>query len=292
MKEEFREHRFSDVARQQVELCDEIIEDYQAQGLRLTLRQLYYQLVRRNVIPNQERSYKNLGSLVSSARLAGLLDWDAIEDRVRRPIIWAEYAGPESFLQREMVYYRRERWADQPYYVELWVEKDALAGVLEPIASAYHVPLMVNRGYSSQSAMYAAAERFKDHPDQMHQLLYLGDHDPSGEDMVRDISDRLELFGAECTVEKVALTMSQIRKLKPLPQPAKKTDSRSAHYIEQHGSKSWELDALDPDLLAKMVRAALEAMVDRPLMDRVIVQEKREKEALFKAVKKLFPGKR
>jgi len=99
----------------------------------LTLRQLYYQLVSRNVIPNTEKSYKNLSTLVSDARLAGKMDWNAIEDRVRVPRMSSEWGSVSELVEDALAAYRRPRWAGQRNYVELWVEKDALAGVLLPL---------------------------------------------------------------------------------------------------------------------------------------------------------------
>ncbi len=195
MKQKFKEVRFRPDSLERISKCNEIVADYQEQGLRLSLRQLYYQLVSRNIIPNVERSYKNLSGLVSDARLAGLMDWDAIEDRVRVPRSQSEWDNIPDLVESALESYRLRRWNDQKNYVELWVEKDALAGVLAPIAEEYHITLMVNRGYSSQSAMYESGGRFRRNrattrargQKRSCYLLYLGDHDPSGEDMVRDI---------------------------------------------------------------------------------------------------------
>src|SRR5579883_1481282 len=200
--ERFRSKKFSPESSARITQCNAIIERYQEQGLRLTLRQLYYQLVSQAVIPNEERSYKNLGNLVSDARLAGLMDWDAIEDRVRVPRQPPQFDNLTDLVEAALNTYRLPRWEGQDNYVELWVENDALAGVLAPIARKYHVTLMVNRGYSSQSAMYESAKRFLD-ASGAPVLLYLGDHDPSGEDMVRDVRDRLSMFGVEVDVRKI-----------------------------------------------------------------------------------------
>ena len=158
--------------------CNQIISRYQAQGFRLTLRQLYYQLVTVNAIRNEERAYKSLGNLVSDGRLAGLIDWDAIEDRIRRPAVPSEWSDLRELVQSALYSYRLPRWKGQEAYVELWVEKDALAGVLQPLAQEFHVTMMVNRGYSSQSAMYEAYQRFLAHADLNCILLYLGDMTP------------------------------------------------------------------------------------------------------------------
>ncbi len=291
LKETFRETNFRQTSLVLIERCNEIIVDYLGQGLRLTLRQLYYQLVSANEIKNEEKSYKSLGSLVSDARLAGLMDWDAIEDRVRQPRKASEWDNIGSLVDSALYAYRLPRWADQEHYVELWVEKDALAGVLAPIANEYHVTMMVNRGYSSQSAMYESGKRYKDAQDDGKRLalFYLGDHDPSGEDMVRDVADRLEMFGVEdLDTRKLALTMTQIRQYNPPPNPAKVTDSRAKAYIEKHGESSWEVDALPPNVLAKLIRSALSSVIDMEKMKDIKDQEQLDKDRLRKAVSEIM----
>ncbi len=288
MKQRFKTCKFRPDSLERITVCNEIITDYQGQGLRLTLRQLYYQLVSRNVIPNVERSYKNLSTLVSDARLAGLMDWDAIEDRVRTPKKANDWENLASLAESALAAYRLPRWDGQRSYVELWVEKDALAGVLAPIASEFHITLMVNRGYSSQSAMYESAKRFMRDSVVQRVLLYLGDHDPSGEDMVRDVEDRLVMFGVKhLHVEKVALTMRQVEEYDPPPNPAKVSDPRAALYIEKHGDSSWEVDALPPEVLTEIITKKLEALVDRETMDEIIAQEELDKDKLRRAVRNL-----
>ncbi len=169
-------------------------------------------------------------------------------------------------------------------------EKDALAGVISPVAREYHVTLMVNRGYSSSSAMHEAAQRYlyacKETGKHPH-LLYLGDMDPSGEDMVRDVSARLSMFGVEnIEVRKVALTMPQVKHYAPPPNPAKMSDSRAKKYVEEHGKSSWEVDALPPPELGKLIRAELDQLVDRELMDKIMAQEDADKAYLRDVVSK------
>lgn len=283
----YKDVKFTPESLRRIEQCNEAIERYQEAGLRLTLRQLYYQLVTINAIPNEERSYRNLSRLVSDARLAGLVDWDAIEDRLRRPSVLSEWRTPYDLVQDAIAVYRRPRWDGQENYVELWVEKDALAGVLKPICNDTHITLMVNRGYSSISAMYESAQRYIDHEDKQTFLLYLGDHDPSGEDMVRDVADRLSIFGANPQVEKIALTMDQVRQYNPPPNPAKITDSRSPKYIAEHGHYSWEVDAIPPDALSIIVRNSIDELIDHDEMRRVIRQEAKDKARLLKAARKV-----
>jgi hypothetical protein len=286
-KEWFKDIKFKDESLLRIEKCNEIIDDYQSQGLRLTLRQLYYQLVTKNIILNLERSYKNLSTLVTDARMAGLMDWDAIEDRVRQPRVPQEFKDLKELVEAALHAYRLPRWEGQEHYVELWVEKDALAGVLAPIARRKHVTMMVNRGYSSASAMYESAKRFIENADKTCVLLYLGDHDPSGEDMVRDVQDRLRTFEGELVVRKIALTMDQVKKYAPPPNPAKVSDPRAAAYIEEHGTHSWEVDALPPNVLTRIIVTELGALVDETLMDEIIEREEEDKEELRLAVARL-----
>jgi hypothetical protein len=289
MKESFVSTNFSPDKLEQIERANEIIANYQAQGLKLTLRQLYYQHVVRNYITNEEKSYKRLGKLLSDARLAGLTDWDAIEDRVRVPVVPSQWDSLEDILESVYASFRLPRWENQSHYAELWVEKDALSGVLRPMAREFHVTMMVNKGYSSQSAMYEASKRFIEAEErgQTTRLFYLGDHDPSGEDMVRDIQDRLETFGSEVIVTKIALTMPQIVQYNPPPNPAKMSDSRADKYVAKHGAESWEVDALPPEALQDLIREALESVVDAAKMNAVMEREETEKKLLRKAVKNL-----
>lgn len=287
MRERFKNVNFKAESRERIDQANEIIAEYQAQGLTLTLRQLYYQFVSRNIIPNVERSYKNLSSLLNDARMAGLVDWSAIEDRVRVPRRASEWRSISDLVESAVEAFRLPRWADQDYYAELWVEKDALAGVLEPLGDEYHVTVMVNRGYSSASAMYDSSKRFIRKRDKSCVLFYLGDFDPSGEDMVRDIRDRLTTFEADVEVTKIALTQAQIDQYDPPPNPAKTSDPRAAEFIAKNGATSYEVDALPPDVLQSVIRKALDGVLDRALYDDVIEREEEGKAKLVKAAAKI-----
>lgn len=288
MKRAFKDINFKATTLDTIQKANGIIATYQEAGLRMTLRQLYYQFVTKNWLENTERSYKKLASIVSDGRLAGLIDWSAIEDRGRRPEAPPEFEDLKELTAAALNSYRLPRWEGQENCVELWVEKQALAGVLQPLASEFHVTLMVNKGYSSQSAMYEAARRFLGQRERSPVLLYLGDHDPSGEDMVRDIRERMEMFGVEgIDVRKVALTMAQIKKHQPPPNPAKTTDSRFERYAAKHGDESWEVDALPPEVLSDLIRNAFSSLVDMKMMDEVKEREEDDKERLREAVEKL-----
>ena len=269
-----------------VQQCIDIVDEYANQGLKLTLRQLYYQLVSRDLIVNEDKSYKNLGSVLAKARLAGYVDWEAIEDRGRQPDEPPEWTSLDSLVRGAISAYRLPRWDGQDQYCELWVEKEALAGVLEPMASKYHVTLMVNKGYSSLSAMYASGKRIlreTGHGEIPATVFYLGDLDPSGEDMVRDVRDRLLMFTdseVDLTVTKLALTPAQVEQYGPPPNPTKVTDSRAKKYIEIHGHECWEVDALDPTTLQRVISRAFDQVIDVELMDAIKDREEDGKQAL------------
>ena len=295
MKKRFREVNFRPASSVLIEKIETILNDYQSQGFCLTLRQLFYQLVSDAILPNTPKSYRALSSLVTDARMAGLLDWDAIEDRVRQPDTPSEFQDLAHLVRAAVHAYRLPRWRGQENYVELWVEKDALAGVLRPIARKYHITLMVNRGYSSASAMYESARRIVEGMEDRQRgvVIYLGDHDPSGEDMVRDVESRLETFGVDFfEVRKLALTMDQIDKYKPPPNPAKVQDPRADAYIKKFGNSSWELDALRPTTLTKIIEKEILTLVDMDLMQEVIDEEDEDKKALVAATEKIMKRKK
>jgi len=263
-----------------------ILDQAQADGFRLSLRQLYYQLVTSNAIANRQSEYKRLGEIIGRGRLAGFIDWSAIEDRGRVPRIPAAWDGPDDMLRAAAEQYRRDRWADQPYHVEVWVEKDALSGVLAPVCAEEHVRLVAARGYASLSAVYEAALRLREaYSEKDLAVLYLGDHDPSGLDMDRDLFSRLTQLTYELPiqVERIALTRPQIDEHDPPPNPAKLSDSRAGGYIAEHGLESWELDALDYNLLANLVRDAIRSYRDDARWDATLEREDAERESIEEA---------
>jgi hypothetical protein len=282
MKEQFREIRMNKANSERLVLINSIIEEYAEQGYTLTLRQLYYQLVSKNIIANKEREYKNLGTLLVKGRMAGIVDWENIEDRIRVPFIPYYVSGITNAIDDTIDQYRLDRMKNQDVYIELWVEKDAISGVMKRITSHYHINLMVNRGYSSASAMYDAYNRLQNKAEQGKEIviLYLGDHDPSGLDMIRDIKKRLTEFGAEPEVKHIAITTEQVREYKPPPNPAKLTDSRSGWYISKYGRSSWEVDALKPEILNKLVREAIEELIDIDRFKEMLEKEKKDKDDL------------
>ena len=254
---EYKAHNFRKQSRLLIDIANSIIAEYQADGYDLTLRQLYYQFVARGIIPNSQKEYDKLGVVVNKARLAGLIDWDAIIDRTRTTEGNAHFDGPGDILSAAADQYKLDTRATQETYIEVWVEKEALLGVIEPICRQLDVTYLACRGYFSQSAMYAAAQRMiaAESASKKTVVLHLGDHDPSGIDMTRDIQDRLyDIFCSEAEVKRIALTISQIKKYNPPPNPAKMSDTRAREYIAEYGTESWELDALPPNVIHTLIK--------------------------------------
>lgn len=261
----YKEIAFRSKSERQIEQANEIIAEYSAQGYTLTLRQLYYQFVARDLIPNTEQSYHNLGILITNARLAGLIDWYAIEDRGRGIRGWLIEEDESAPLEGIESGFALDYWKRQEKYVEIWVEKDALSSVLRRPCERRRVPYMPCKGYLSASEAWRAGQRFEDMMAEGRQcyLIHLGDHDPSGLDMTRDNEERLEMFaGFGVEVRRIALNMDQVRRYNPPPNPAKMTDKRAADYVANYGRQSWELDALEPKVIEALVRDEIEGLID------------------------------
>lgn len=279
--QQFQSFKFRPDTLTMITRANTIIADYQAQGYQLTLRQLYYQFVSRDLLENTERNYKKLGGIISDARLAGLIDWDAIEDRTRNLRGLSHWEDPAHIIESAHASFRIDKWENQPNRVEVWVEKDALVGVLERVCNEYDVSYFACRGYVSQSEMYAAAQRLAGYIDggQDVYILHLGDHDPSGIDMTRDIRDRLDLFleGLGVDVNRLALNWEQIQIYQPPPNPAKATDARFDGYQQLFGNESWELDALEPNVISRLIEAQLMALRDERLWEEKLEEERHHK---------------
>jgi hypothetical protein len=272
----YEDKRFSAERMAVIALANKIITKYADQGYDLTLRQLYYQFVSLDAIPNRMREYKRLGDIVSEGRRAGLIDWDAITDRTRNLESLPFWAGPQNIVDGAAAQFRFDRWARQSVYVEVWFEKDALEGVFERICNELRVPFFSCRGYTSDSSVWRAAQRLNERWDEGKEVvvLHFGDHDPSGLDMTRDIEARLRLFEAgDFEVRRLALNNDQIRRYRPPPNPAKESDSRFRNYRAQYGDKSWELDALEPTVLARLVRDEVASLVDEDIWKEDIDRE-------------------
>jgi len=269
-----------------IDACEQILTEYTDQNIVMTLRQLYYQLVSRDLIPNDMNMYKKLSSILTKARYNGLLDWGAMEDLTRTSTRHSQWENVSDIMTSALLSYRKPRWRNQPYHVELLTEKEALSSVLAPIANDWHIYFTVNRGFNSASLTYRLAERVKERIEQGQDVvfLYLGDHDPSGLDMVRDIRDRISEFlksghvsTSRFAVRHIALTIAQVREFTPPPNPAKESDTRFKAYQKEFGDESWEVDALRPDVMKQLIDSAVNEYVDMSQLQRVKQEEIAEK---------------
>lgn len=279
----YHDWRPDDASLATVAQANQIIEEYAAKGFDLTLRQLYYQFVARGLIANKDTEYNRLGTVVNRARLAGLMDWKYITDRTRNVEENSHWTNPGSIILSAAYSFMLDRWRGQPHRIEVWIEKDALRGVIAGICEELDVPHFSCRGYTSQSEMWRAGQRLVGHNDndQNTIILHFGDHDPSGIDMTRDIHERLELFTrGRVEVQRMALNMDQVEELEPPPNPAKITDPRAKNYIFQFGRKSWELDALEPEYIAALIRNVVGDLRDQDLWDKTMARERHMKTKL------------
>lgn len=279
---QYRDFNFKDDRLAIIEKANEIIAEYRRQGYTLTLRQLYYQFVSRDLIPNTERSYKNLGSAISDGRDAGMIDWNAIEDRGRGISSWLIEEDEQAVLDGIEMGFALDFWRRQNVYVEVWVEKDALSSVIERACSRRRVPYMACKGYLSASEAWRAGRRFENAAyggAERLVMIHLGDHDPSGIDMTRDNGDRLALYsqGENIEIRRIALNMDQVERYRPPENPAKVTDTRAADYIARYGTKSWELDALEPRVLENLIETEVADLIDPEIWEEAQEEERQRR---------------
>jgi hypothetical protein len=282
MKQAYIEKRFNRSSVEIIAIAETICQEYARRGLSLTLRQLYYQFVARGYIDNRQTEYKRIGSIVADARLAGLIDWDHIEDRTRFLRGVTTWTSPNQILRAVAGQFQTNRWRNQDQHVEVWIEKDALVGVIQNPCSRWHVDYFACRGYASASEVRSAGVRFVHHESMGRHttVIHLGDHDPSGLDMTRDLEDRLRLFGSRVDVHRIALNMNQVEQYTPPPNPAKMTDSRANDYVDLYGFESWELDALDPTVIQDLVEGEILARLDMNEWNRVTAEDLAVRETL------------
>jgi hypothetical protein len=278
-REVYIERSFRGAAREIIDRANAIIAEYQAASYRLTLRQLYYQFVARGLLPNTLASYKLLGRTMVWARDTGESDWDAVEDRTREVNNHAAWSDPDDFLESVVPQYAEDWWRDQHHRPEVWIEKDALLGVIAPVCRRFRIPYFSTRGNVGQLAARDSGRRFADQLSlgQLPIVLHLADHDPTGIEMTVDLEGRLERYAREpVEVRRVALTMSQVRRHRPPPNFVKEQDVNTAKYRREFGTdQCWELDALAPDVIAGLIEREIEKMIDEPAMAKAKRREQK-----------------
>lgn len=280
MKRKYENHNFKTKSLKRIEQVNAIIDEYT--GRQLTLRQMFYQLVARGYIENSKKEYDNLGSLISKARYAGLIDWEKLEDKTRDYCGSSRYnSTPAEHIENAVEYFSLNYWTNQPVYLEVWCEKDAMIDIVAAGCRDTETPYFSCRGYCSASSLYRAAQHFIRRNDcKERHIIYLGDHDPSGKDMPRYLAERFKLFGASVEIHPIALTMEQIQLFNPPPSYVKATDTRKTGYIEKYGDTCWELDALPVGFVEKLVDSAIRPYIDEKIVAETLAKEAEQKREL------------
>ena len=277
MIEFFRPHKLYGTSQEMLNKALAVASEYEARGHKMTLRQLYYQMVARGFIENKQANYKKLGRVLTNAREAGMMSWDILEDlgrTCRHPYVKETHAGVLHQLERDL---QLDRWAPLDHYIEVWVEKQALESIVRRACNPMYTPYMACKGYLSATEAYQAGKRYEAAIARGKQpvLIHLGDHDPSGIHMTVDNRDRVQLFARDfgIDVRRIALNMDQIEEYNPPPNPTKETDTRSGAYLKKYGESSWELDALPPEVLNELITDEIGRYVDQDIWEELDERE-------------------
>jgi hypothetical protein len=244
----------------------------------MTVRQVYYQLVSSQVIENNRGEYQAVSNAIVQGRREGLIPWEWVDDRLRRPRSVTMWDDLPDFADTAVASYRRCVWASQPTYLEAWLEKDALSGLFEEVLEPYGVTLNVGRGYDGWDSIHNAAQRFGSGKGKT--ILYYGDLDPSGEDMVRSLRERLASLGSSPEIIKCAINPEDVKNFNLPPAFAKQTDTRRAGYVTIFGDMCVELDALPATVLQDRLRTEIEKRMDLDALAESKRLEKADKETL------------
>ena len=263
--------------------CEKFVSiRFQAKSLAV-IEQANYQFVARDLINNTFNEYKRLDTIIRNGRDTGLIDWSAIEDRTREVNTHTTWTCPENIIDAAARQYCEDQWRERQYRPEVWIEKDALIGVVEEVCTEYRVPYFAHRGNNSQTLQHQAGKRFARYLDQGLKpvVLHFADHDPNGIDMTRDNIERLAVYArADIEVRRLALNMDQVRRYRPPPNFAKETDKRFRSYVTKFGNKCWELDALSPTVIADLIRVELKSMIKKTAWRQSEAQEQRNRNLL------------
>lgn len=235
----------------------EVANEYE----RMSVRQLFYQMVSRGYVEKTEGDYDRVQEASVQMRLAGVLPYRKIVDGNRERRQYPTYDGMEEALANTATAYRRNHWISQEYHVEVWCEKDALSGIIAPVCNFYGVTYVACRGFPSLTIRYESAQEFI-RQGKPAMVFYFGDHDPSGRSISGNLEEELRQHGAEVRVIRMALEPDQIAAYNLPTRPNKKTDGRRHKFAEEFGDASVELDALPPDILSDMVRESIESTID------------------------------
>jgi hypothetical protein len=256
----------------EMEARAEFLIDYAARHGPITVRGLYYQAEVSHVpgIGKDEAGYHKVQEQVLNLRRARRLPYGDIADSTRWMRKPHTYSGAEDALRETARLYRKSLWEDAEVYLEVWIEKDALAGIIYPVTDECDVALMVARGYVSETFCWEAAAAREGDP-RPYIVYYLGDCDRAGVDAARTLKEKLESFGAETGVDveflHLAIEPSDILEFVPADEKALVNLNGQARWLptrepmrKTSADKAWpdayaiELDAIPPDDLAAWCR--------------------------------------
>jgi hypothetical protein len=249
----------------------------------MTLRHLYYLLVSRHVLENSKADYQKLGRVIGEARRRGEISYYSLVDSVRNTIKPSSWSGLQDFTETVSQAYRKDLWTQQEDYIEFWVEKDAIAGVINAITYEYDVCVRPMRGYPSITFLHHAAQALNRITKTIW-LYYLGDHDPSGRDIERACRDGLEEFRRfDYLWTRLAINPEDFGSFDIVPLVAKHKDTRYRKFVKEYGTDAAELDALPPDELRHRVESAILDHVDMESWEKLQEIEQQERTS-FQAV--------
>lgn len=245
----------------------------------LTIRHLFYLMVSQSIIEKTEAEYNNVViRLALQMRRSGDIPFGKIVDGTRLYRVPRTYGSIEEALRETARLYRRDYWRDADELVEVWCEKEAISGFLYDVTAPLGVPLMVTRGFSSESIVQSVANDIES-DDRPLTILFVSDLDPSGDIMPADVIRRIRHYAPHGNIhlERVAVTRQQAQTLKLPTRPTKRDGNRHAAGFE---GESVEVDAMPPDLLRDLVRIAVEAHMDRDQLAILRAAESSEREQL------------
>lgn len=260
------------------ETASEVLNEYQRDGLKPTLRQLYYQLVAKNIIKNTPQAYQSLMKMTIRAREGNEWSLDALDDRSRIYNELLSYESHKDALKQLESSFKLNPRDFLKWKTIVLYEKEALTNLVELVCDEYRVDFMATRGFLSLSKVAEIKKKlyFTDE-DNYPVILYMGDHDPSGMEIFEDLRRR---FGGYGELKRIALNMDQIQKYNLPPNPAKMSDNCSQKYVERFGKSSWELDALGRGETQSLLRKEIESHIDREGLDKMLEQEKEQADEL------------
>ena len=265
----------------------DLIYEWAAENKPVTVRQMFYRLSTLDAVPKTENGYKAVGRLCTRMRRAGEIPFEWFADNTRWQRRPRTYNTIKDALEETAKSYRKSLWQEQTGLVEIWLEKEALAGVIYPTTEAWDVPLMVVKGYPSVSFMHSAATEIA-HASmggRTNHIFYFGDRDPSGMDIYRHIEKELSEFAPQASIvmNHVAVTEAQVSEWGLPSRPTKRTDSRAKNWE----GDSVELDAIHPEELRSLVTDCISSVIDAHQLKRILEIERMEKESIPELLQRL-----